>query len=102
TWEWNGTAWVQRAVVGPSPRVGHAMAYDAARGVTILFGGYYFHEGVYQYDAHTWEWNGTAWTQRTVTGPSPRDAHAMVYDAVRGVTILFGGYYYDGATHYFA
>ena len=45
TWEWNGAgggAWNQRMVSGPlapSPRYNHAIAYDSARGVTVLFGG---------------------------------------------------------------
>ena len=29
--------------------------------------------------ADTWEWNGTAWTQRTVSGSSARYGHAMTY-----------------------
>ena len=75
-------------VSGPSAHYGHAMAYDASRGVTVLFGGYTgFSNG------ETWEWNGTTWTQRMVSGPSPRYSHAMAYDASRGVTVLFGGYY---------
>ena len=64
------------------------MAYDAARGVTVLFGGY---NGGATYNGETWDWNGTTWTQRLVSGPSPRYGHAMAYDAARGVTILFGG-----------
>ena len=77
--------WTQRTL---SPRTAHAMVYDAARGVTVLFGGYNIITGN---NGETWEWNGTAWTQRMVSGPSPRYLHAMVYDAARGVTVLFGG-----------
>jgi len=40
TWEWNGSAWTLRSASGLSPRVWHAMAYDSARGMTVLFGGY--------------------------------------------------------------
>jgi hypothetical protein len=32
-----------------------------------------------------------AWNQRVLSGPSARFAHAMAYDAARGVTVLFGG-----------
>jgi hypothetical protein len=39
TWEWDGTVWTELVVTGPSPREFAAMAYDAARGVTVLFGG---------------------------------------------------------------
>jgi hypothetical protein len=80
-------AWTQRVVSGPSPREGHKMAYDSARGVTVLFGGW----PVGGNSAQTWEWNGTAWTQRVVSGPSPRWQHAMAYDAARGLTVMFGG-----------
>src|SRR2546423_15051333 len=63
------------------------MAYDAARGVTVLFGGF-----VGEYNGDTWEWNGAVWNHRLVSGPSTLVAHAMAYDAARGVTVLFGGY----------
>jgi hypothetical protein len=66
------------------------MAYDSARAVTVLFGG---HDGAY--NGETWEWNGTAWSQKVAPGPSPRTAHVMVYDQFRGVTVLFGGF--DGS-----
>ena len=32
--------WQPRNTTGPSPRYGHAVAYDSARGVTVLFGRY--------------------------------------------------------------
>ena len=50
----------------------HAVAYDTARGVTVLFGG--------DDDdalADTWEWDGERWTHRPVSGPSVRNGHAM-------------------------
>jgi hypothetical protein len=62
------------------------MAYDAARGVSVLFGGY-----AAGYASDTWEWDGSEWTLRVVAGPSPRIGHAMAYDSARGVTVLFGG-----------
>ena len=79
--------WTQRTVSGPSARYGHALAYDAAHGSTVLFGGY----TSALLNSETWDWNGAAWTQRMVAGPSPRYQHAMAYDAGRGVTVLFGG-----------
>src|SRR2546430_14962699 len=54
-----------------------AMAYDAARGVTVLFGG---HTGA------TWEWDGTLWTYRPETGPTANSA-AMAFDMARSVTV---------------
>jgi hypothetical protein len=87
--------WTQRSVSGPSPRSSHAMAYDSARRVTVLFGGW----NGSNFNGETWEWNGSTWTQRAVSGPSPRDSHAMAYDSVRGVTVLFGGMSF-GPTYY--
>jgi hypothetical protein len=41
TWVWDGTNWVQKFPGHcPSARYHHAMAYDAARGQVVLFGGY--------------------------------------------------------------
>jgi len=91
TWEWDGTAWIQRASSGPPARYNHAMAYDAARGRVVLFGG---DPGGINTDppfGDTWEWDGTAWSQRASSGPAPRTGHAMAYDAARGRIVLFGG-----------
>jgi hypothetical protein len=89
-------AWTQRVVSSPSARSVHGMAYDAARSVTVLFGGA-TDTGI---SAETWEWNGTAWTPRVVSGPSARGYPAMAYDAARGVTVLFGGWtgFYNAET----
>ena len=88
TWEWKGTNWTQRTPAAhPSARAYTAMAYDSARGVTVLFGG----ENL-GYVGETWEWNGTNWSQRSPTNsPSARFGHTMAYDSSRGKTVLFGG-----------
>jgi hypothetical protein len=94
TWEWDGAAgiWTEVTPAGskPTARVGHAMAYDAARGKTVIFGG---HDGLPTQDV--WEWDGAsgAWTNRTPAGvrPPARNSHAMAYDAARGKVMLFGG-----------
>src|SRR5204863_355439 len=79
TWEWDGSAWTLRTSTGPIPRYRHAMAYDAGRGVTVLFGGYY-RDSTDHYLGDTWEWDGSAWTLRSNSGPSQRYGHAMAYD----------------------
>ncbi len=89
TWEWDGTSWTLRwsGAGGPSARYYHGMAYDASRGVTVLFGGY---TGSYKDD--TWEWDGTSWTEVTPgVSPRPRKLHGMVHDASRERVVLFGG-----------
>ena len=84
TWEYDGVQWLQRSPLqSPSERFGHAMAFDAARNVTVLFGGGF---------NDTWEWNGTNWAQRNpVNKPSARRGCRMAYDTARGVVVLFGG-----------
>lgn len=86
TWEWDGAQWTLRSSAGPSARRAHAMAYDAARQVVVLFGGWSAGEL-----GNTWEWDGNAWTQRSSSGPAAREHHRMVFDRNRGVTVLFGG-----------
>lgn len=64
------------------------MAYDRARGVTVLFGGFSGSNLLND----TWEWDGTTWAQASpTTSPTARVLHAMAYDSTRGVTVLFGG-----------
>ncbi|MFO1078301.1 MAG: hypothetical protein U1E73_11325 [Planctomycetota bacterium] len=65
-----------------------AFAYDAARGVTILFGG--ADEALC---SDTWQWDGTSWTElQPATHPNPRSRHVMAYDSLRQRILLFGGY----------
>jgi hypothetical protein len=59
TWTWDGATWTRAPGAGFSPRNGHAVAYDAARGRLVLFGGY---DGVRD-TAELWEWDGTVWRQ---------------------------------------
>jgi len=99
TWEYDGNDWHPITPThSPSARSGHAMAYDARRKVTVLFGGY-GPGGVPLND--TWEYDGSDWHLVTPTlSPPPRAGHAMAYDAARGVVVLFGGH--DPAAGYYA
>jgi hypothetical protein len=87
---WNGTSWTAAIpAVSPPPRCNHAMAFDSARQLVVLFGGQSMNASL----ADTWEWNGTTWTVRgTSTQPAARFAHGMAFDPVRARTVLFGGY----------
>jgi len=80
--------WTQRQDVGPQPRVGHAMAYDATRKRVVLVGGDSLTAGLLR---DTWEWDGENWTQVADMGPSPRRESAVVYDSARQKIVLFGG-----------
>ena len=94
TWEWaGGSNWTLKCAndaCGPGGRQSAAMAYDSVRGVVVLFGGA-GDSGALQ---DTWEWNGSAWTQRCTgacTKPSARSQHGMAFDSNRDRVVLFGG-----------
>ena len=89
TWTWDGTTWTkQHPATSPPTRIVPAMAYDAATGTAVLFGGYR-RSGIL---ADTWTWDGTTWTQQDpATSPSARFAAAMAYDAANHTAVLFGG-----------
>ncbi|MGC4119379.1 MAG: kelch repeat-containing protein [Myxococcales bacterium] len=105
TWEWTGSTWTQRCTAAPcSAAGGHptarsdfSMAYDAARGRVVLFGGT---AGGARSD-ETWEWNVGASTWSRVCAASPcadpanhpsaRSQAALFYDEVRKRVVLFGG-----------
>lgn len=93
TWEWNGAVWAQVASLGPSARSGHAMAYDSSRGRIVLYGGFAWNGGWPWPPSlgDTWEWNGATWAQVASSGPPGRYLAGMVYDSLRGQTVLFGG-----------
>ena len=68
TWEWDSrrSTWTlmqQKDGVRPSPRFGHALAYDSRRGRVILHGGI---DETGASNGETWEWDGAAevWTRR--------------------------------------
>ena len=92
TWEWTGTAWIQRIAPGPGARSNHALAYDLARGNVVLFGG----QGVSGPFGDTWTYVNGAWTQRA-GGPPARLGAAMAHDVARARTVLFGGGPFFGA-----
>jgi hypothetical protein len=99
TWEFDGTNWARvfPASGGPRGRSQHRMAYDAARGRVVMYGGQAKDASVsggYAKLTDLWEWDGTAWLERRPAGATPgsRIAHVMAYDSHRGRTLLWGGY----------
>jgi hypothetical protein len=92
TWEYNGLDWTQiQPAQSPPGRVNiqGAIAFDSQRNRTVLFGGL----SAAGYRNDTWEYDGVNWTQRAPSvSPPARDSHAMVYDPLRHVIVLFGGY----------
>jgi hypothetical protein len=92
TWTWNGSTWTKHATAThPSARNSASMAYDAATGNIVLFGGGGFGSGPDPL-GDTWTWDGSTWTkQAPAAHPSAAFAPSMAYDAATGNTVLFGG-----------
>ncbi|HEY1957440.1 MAG TPA: kelch repeat-containing protein [Polyangiaceae bacterium] len=89
TWTWDGAAWTQRDVTGPSARDNAMMA--GFGGDVILFGGAQSDPGALGVTlSDTWRFDGSTWKELTVaTSPSARASAGM---ASRGSElVLFGG-----------
>src|SRR5262249_54212084 len=83
--------------ISPPARADHAMAFDEARGLVVLFGGRNGQTGFWD----TWEWDGGIWKLRVTPWPSIPSAnyyHAMAYHSARGRVVLFGGSVWAGPT----
>jgi cysteine-rich repeat protein len=91
TWEWDGSTWTELApTTSPGARANAQLAYDAARARVVLFGGL-ASDGATEL-ADTWEWDGTAWAERTSPlVPEGRHAAGLAYDRNRRRVTLFGG-----------
>jgi hypothetical protein len=89
TWLLRETVWSEVPGAGPAKRDHHAMAFHAARGLTVMFGG---SSGGMLGD--TWTFDGQTWTERTQSdGPSARGGvPAMTYDADRRTVVMYGGW----------
>lgn len=84
---WEGTKW---RVIDESSAVALAVAgfvYDSARNRFVLFGGVLGD----QVKGETWEHDAQAWTKFEGATPPARRSHAMVFDAKRACTVVFGG-----------
>jgi Galactose oxidase, central domain len=84
----------QPTAIHPSGRFGAAMAYDAATGTVVMFGGGQKSDG-------TWTWDGSAWTRQHLATSPPQglSAPSMVYDAATGTVVLFGGRTLTGVSY---
>ena len=98
TWEWDGQLWVKRSPANrPPPLVDFGMAYDAARGRTVVFGGAEFQPPAYAIGTQVltnavWEWDGEDWQKAApLTSPTARSQPRLAYDTMRQETLLLGG-----------
>lgn len=99
-WEWDGAAgsWSARTpdplpTSWPTPRYLHEATFDSGRNRMVIYGGWNGQASVRE----LWEWDGNVgvWSNRTPTAlpaswPPAKGAAALVYDASRGVAVLFG------------
>jgi hypothetical protein len=79
TWEYDGQAWTQRST-NDAPGGGRALAYDAARHVTVLVD-----------NQSTWAWDGQSWTTLAASPLGPFDDASLAFDSDRDVCVLFAG-----------
>jgi hypothetical protein len=90
TWEWNGTDWRQVVTATvPAGSAFPAMTFFAAHGVAVLTGG----SGAGGQALATWAFDGVDWMvgPQAPTGLASRQGHAISYDALREMVVLFGG-----------
>src|SRR2546421_96454 len=74
----------------PSPRFFSAMAYDAAHGQVVLFGGESSRRPALPND--TWTWDGTDWMQQhPAHSPGSRMYAGSAYDPATSRVLMFGG-----------
>lgn len=92
TWEYDGTNWTPKfPATFPAPRSNHAMTYDSVRNRVVLFGGYSAAVGTTY--GSTWVYDGTIWAMMSPpVSPPPRADAALVFDEMRDVAVLFGGF----------
>jgi hypothetical protein len=95
TWTWDGGTgqWTrQDPQHHPSPRSHFSMAYDAATGQVVLFGGEGCQDRPGALCDDTWIWTGNDWLEQVPTAsPPPRYLASMAYDPTNQDVVLFGG-----------
>jgi hypothetical protein len=89
TWAWDGSAWTELAAGFPQ-RGFIEGAFDAARQVSVVYGGIDRTPGS-AYFAETEELGTGTWSNRSTT-PGTRSSGGLAFDSARGVTVLFGGF----------
>ena len=94
TWVWNGSNWNQIVTAnapssaGVAGRFAYGMTYDVLRERHVLFGGTRNGPTL----ADVWEFDGSDWQQRAVSGPTSRTGPTFAYVLGLQKTILFGGF----------
>ena len=92
TWTWNGSDWTQQhPAKSPPTRMLASLAYDAASGQFVLFGGKHI-PGMVPGLNDTWIWTGSNWVQQhPATVPHTRAQASLAYDGATKNLVLYGG-----------
>lgn len=95
TWEWDGTAWQQRApALSPGPRAPVDLVFHAARKRVVMIGG----SSPTHPDTDVYEWDGTDWRLTPTIGPAPTPGHFSDLEYVKdGDRIVLASF--DPVTH---
>ncbi len=94
TWAWDGTAWTAvSTTASPSGRVFFDLVYHPGLGKVVLFGGSTGGSSSATFNAETWTFDRTTWTQlSTAMSPSARNGQVMEWDPSRMKLLLVGGW----------
>lgn len=90
TWQWNGSDWQQViTATRPATSIFPAMTFFAAHGVAVLTGA----TGIASQPLATWVFDGLDWSVGPPAAPGlvGRQGHALAYDPLREMVVLFGG-----------
>jgi hypothetical protein len=93
TWSFDGSTWTNLGISGPPARAYHTMSTITNAGTQkiVLFGG---EVDASHFLGDTWIFDGAAWTQLSIAGPSAR-FHAAMAQVPRELSVdtvlLFGG-----------
>ena len=88
TWIFKDGAWSKLNISGPPGRVVPSVAYDAADGEVVLFGGAANGSSF----GDTWTYAHGVWTQvNSSTSPGPRWFSSMAYDSTDRCVLMYGG-----------
>lgn len=88
---WDGTQVTPIYTASPAPTSGCEVVFDPSAQMAFAFGGS-LGLGPAGYVSRTAAFDGSDWSSLTLpVRPGARADHAMAYDSVRGVAVLFGG-----------
>lgn len=94
TWTFNGVTWTPVVTATtPAARENAGLEFDPGVGQVVLFGGH-GRVGAGSYWLNdTWGFTGTNWVSlATANAPTPREDHAMAFDAVRSTLVVTNGW----------